>query len=142
MMNDVTQYAGLTTVGPVARIIKIDVDGHAHIWIEPADFGKLKEGDMIEIVQMNNDQGQGLYNNKTFQIAHAHEDDFQFTLLEDGAEIESESTYAPTGGFAKVVGWQEVPKAPVRKSQAKPAPAPAHVKTPLSKTAKKDDDDE
>lgn len=132
-MSDQTQYAGLTTVGPVARIIKIDVDGHAHIWIEPADFGKLKDGDFIQISQMNNDQGQGLYNNRTFQIAHPHEEEFQFTLLEDGAEIESESEFAPTGGFATVVGWEEVKSAPVRKS------APAPVKAAPKKEEEKPD---
>lgn len=139
-MSDQTQYAGLTTVGPVARIVKITMDDHAHMHVHSADFGKLKDGDIIEITQMNNDLGQGLYNNKRFQLTGSDEDESHYTLLVDGTEVVSDSEYAPTGGFATVVGWEELPKAPVRKSQAKPAPAP--VKAPLSKTAKKDDDDE
>jgi hypothetical protein len=125
-MSDQTPFGSLTTVGPVARIVKISVDDHAHIFFEPSDYGKLKKGDFIYISDMNRDQGRGLYNDQTFQLGSPHEDEFQYTLLRDGAEIENESPFVVTGGFARVTGWEEIvppPVQPLRKAVQTPAKA-------------------
>lgn len=111
-LDDHSEFDGMTTVNPVARIIKITNTNPAEIFINSYDYGKLKKGDVVRISRQKEMRGKGLFDNLTFQISSPDDDECSFLLGGDEERgFDATSLDADiTGGFAEWVGHGEVDK--------------------------------
>lgn len=144
-LDDHSEFDGITSVTPVARIEKVTNANPAVMYVNSLDFGKFKEGDMVHISRQKDIRGRGLFDNQKFVLAIPDADDSSFLLVREGQYLDATHVEGDVlGGFAQLVGTGEVPASePMKKgAPAKTLLGAKHVANKVEPKTKRDNDDD